>query len=245
MTASLSPITHHLMSRLRFLLLLLLLARPGAGQTLHQQGYWVRAYLRVKLTERWTWHSELDERRLLRPHRQWQLITHHHLHYRLVQPLDVGLGVSYSRQPPASGGYTLQEWRGFGEATLTTPLGPKVRLQNRLRLEQRWLEPTAAEQPRPWDTRGRLRYRLQADWLPATGWKLRVSDELLLHPDRFDQNRLYAGVERQLGAGFAAELGYLWFYQRRYRRPDYFDRDVLRFTLFKDIDLRRTPPPQG
>ena len=232
-------------TRFFLLILLLPLAHLASGQTTHEQGYWLRAYLRVHLTDRWTWHSELDERRLLSPARQWQLITHHHLHYRLARPLDVGLGTSYSRQPPASGGYTLQEWRGFLETTLTSTLSPKLRLQNRLRLEQRWIEP-AAEQPGPWESRGRLRYRLQADWQLTPAWKLRASDEILFHPDQFDQNRVYAGLERQLGAGFAAELGYLWFYQHRYHRPDYFSRDVLRFTLFKDLNLHHSPPtPQG
>ena len=234
------------MPRTAFFLVLLLLplARLACGQTRHEQGYWLRGYLRVKLSERWTWHSELDERRLLKPDQQWQLITHHHLHYRVARPLDVALGGSYSRQPPASGGYTLQEWRGFGEATLTTPLSPKLRLQNRLRLEQRWIEPAATELSGRCEARGRLRYRLQTDWQLSPTWKLRASDEIMFHPDRFDQNRVYAGLERQLGAGFGAELGYLWFYQRRYRRPDYFDRNVLRLTLFKDLNLHR-PPPQG
>jgi Protein of unknown function (DUF2490) len=234
------------MTKTRSILLLILLplAHLASGQTTHERGYWLRAYLRVQLSERWAWHSELDERRLLSPGRQWQLITHQHLHYRLARPLDVGLGLSYSRQPPASGGRALQEWRGFGEATLTTPLSSRVRLQNRLRLEQRWLEPTAAEQPVPWESRGRLRYRVQADWQLTPAWKLRASNEILFHPDQFDQNRVYAGIERQIGAGFAAELGYLWFYQHRYRRPDYFSRDVLRLTLFKDLQLHR-PPPQG
>ncbi|MFD2787568.1 DUF2490 domain-containing protein [Hymenobacter rubripertinctus] len=230
-------------TRLFLLLLLLPLAHLAGGQTLHQPGYWLRAYLRVKLTDRWTWHSELDERRLLRPGRQWQLITHQHLHYRLATPLAVGLGLSYSRQPPVSGGPALQEGRGFAEATLTTPLSQRVHLLSRLRLEQRWLEPAATELPAPWTTRARLRYRLQTDWQLADRWKLRASDELLLNPNSFDQNRLYAGTEHQLGAGFAAELGYLWLYQRRYHRPDYLDRHVLRLTLSKDLLLHR--PPQS
>ena len=220
--------------------LLLLTAQLAAGQTTHQGGYWVRGYMRVQLAKRWAWHSELDERRLLMPDRQWQLITHHHLHYRLLAPLDVALGGTYSRQPPAVGNGGLPEWRVFTEATLSTLLSPQIRLQNRLRTEQRWLA-RSTEQYTTWDTRQRFRYRFQVDWQKFAGWKMRASDEIMFHPDSFDQNRLYAGVERQLGAGFAAELGYLWVYQRRYHLSQYFDRHILRLTLFKDV-VRQAPP---
>lgn len=221
----------------RFWLLLSLLlpaVLPAVGQTTHQSGYWLRGYVRVQLSERWVWHSELDERRLLAPDRQWQLITHHHVHYRLLAPLEVAVGGTYSRQPPAVGNGGLPEWRVFTETTLTNGLSSRVRLQSRLRAEQRWLN-QAVEQGGTWSTRQRYRYRVQLDWQKSSAWKLRASNEVMFHPDSFDQNRLYAGVERKLGAGFATELGYLWVYQRRYHRPEYFDRQVLRLTLFKDF----------
>ena len=91
-----------------------------------------------------------------------------------------------------------------------------------------------------WQFRLRYRGRLQLDYQLNSTWKFRTSDELLLNADSFDQNRLYAGAERQLGAGFAAELGYLFIYQRRAANAGYYARDVLRLTLAKDISVLAT-----
>ena len=225
------------MHRPTFLLLLLLTATVSAvGQTVHQQGYWMRAYLRLKVSPRWTWHSEVDERRFVGPDRQWQFITHQHVHYRLAPTIDVGLGGTYSRQ--AQSALTVPEFRLFGETSWTLPLSPKVRLQQRLRVEQRWVRQVRDQQlVDAYQTPVRVRYRLQGEWQPHSRWRLRLYDELMVLAHDFDQNRLYAGAEYQLGAGFAGELGYLKLWQNRLLRPDNYNRDVLRFTLYKDVKL--------
>jgi hypothetical protein len=232
-----------------FLLVGCIAAQSGWAQTApvtsHQQGYWLRSYLRVKLTPRWTWHTEVDERRYIRPDKQWQLIAHQHLHYRIALPLEVALGGTYSRQPQTSA-LVLPEWRVFEEATYTIPISTNVRLHNRLRVEQRWLA-TAAEGQRTeaWEFRQRVRYRVQADWQTTPRWKLRAADELMLNTDSFDQNRVYAAAEFQVRPGLAAELGYLHIYQRRFHRAEYYQRDALRLTLSKDLDFSSSSTPKS
>lgn len=215
-----------------FLLCLPLLA---PAQPVHQQAYWVRLYLRMQLGPRLTLHSEADERRFAWPDGQWQFITHQHLHYRASPRWDLALGGTYSRQPQGEG--SVPELRLFEEATATLPLPGHLRLQPRLRVEQCWSRPgaIAADQLGSWNYRSRFRGRLQLDWQLDATWKLRTSDELMVTTRIFDQNRLYAGAERQLGSGLALELGYLWIWQRR--NATYFDHNVLRITLFKDLAL--------
>ncbi|MFC6222862.1 DUF2490 domain-containing protein [Hymenobacter artigasi] len=220
----------------RLLLPLLLFPCLAPAQTVRQAGYWGRLYLRTHFGPRLTLHSEADERRFAWPDGQWQFITHQHLHYRLSPTWDAALGGTGSWQPQK--GISVPERRVFEEVTATLPLPGRLRLMPRLRVEQRWLGHLAGpETADTWQYRLRYRGRLQLDYQINTTWKFRASDELLLNPDSFDQNRLYAGAERQLGAGFAAELGYLFIWQQRPANAGYYARDVLRLTLFKDLIL--------
>ena len=218
----------------RLIPMLLLLPMLAPAQTLRQQGYWGRLYLRTRLTPRLTLHSELDERRFAWPSGQWQLISHQHLHYRFSPTWDAALGGSLSWQPQK--GITVPERRVFEEVTAALPLSGRLRLLPRLRAEQRWLGPLAGTEPAgAWQRRLRCRARLQLEYQLNAAWKLRTSDEVMLNTDSFDQNRLCAGAERQLGAGFAAELGYFFIWQQRPANAGYYARDVLRLTVFKDL----------
>ncbi|WP_426059788.1 DUF2490 domain-containing protein [Hymenobacter sp. B1770] len=226
---------------MKTLLPLFLLPLLAPAQTVHQQGYWVRLYLRTQVGKQLALHSEVDERRFAWPDGQWQFITHQHLHYRASPVWDMALGGTYSQQPRR--GVSVPERRVFEEVTATLPLPGRFRVQQRLRAEQRWQRQLAGADPSPgWAYAMRFRGRLQLDWLLRPGWKVRASNELLLNAGSFDQNRFYAGAERQLGAGFAAELGYLRIWQQRPTDASTFVRDVLRLTIFKDLSLLAAKP---
>ncbi|MDJ0367889.1 DUF2490 domain-containing protein [Hymenobacter sp. H14-R3] len=187
---------------MKFLPLLLLLPLLAPAQTTHQQGYWVRAFLRARLSERLTLHSEFDERRFAWPGGQWQFITHQHLHYRVSPTWDTALSGTLPWQP--QNGVAVPERRIFEEATATLLLPGHLRLLPRLRMEQRWLRQLAGpDLTEEWLCKLRFRSRLQLDYQFTTTWKIRVSDELMLATNSFDQNRLYAGAEHQLGASWA------------------------------------------
>lgn len=224
----------------RLLLPLLLLPCLAPAQTVRQAGYWGRLYLRTHFGPRLTLHSEVDERRFAWPSGQWQLITHQHLHYRFSPTWDGALGGSLSWQ--VQKGISVPERRVFEEITATLPLSGRLRLMPRLRVEQRWLGPPPGSETAAWQYRLRYRGRLQLEYQLNDTWKFRTSNELMLNPDSFDQNRLYAGAERQLGAGLAAELGYLFIWQQRPANAGYYARDVLRLTLFKDFNLPAARP---
>ena len=230
--------SYHNMRRLT-LLLLLLLPLLGEAQTLHQWGYWNRFFLRTQFAPRWSFYSEFDERRFALPDGQWQFITHQHLHYRVSKALDGALGGTLSWQP--QNGVAVPERRIFEEATATIPLGTShLRLLPRLRVEQRWLRQLAGtDLTDTWLYRIRYRPRVQLDYHLGSRWKLRTFNELFLNADSFDQNRIFLGAERRFGAGWAAELGYLHIHQQRANNAGFYDRDVLRFTVFKDLSLLR------
>ena len=100
--------------------LAVLLPLLAPAQTLHQQGYWGRLYLRTHVSPRLTLHTEAEERRFINPDWQWQFITNHHLHFRASPVWDAALGLA------------------FEEVSATLPLPHRFRVQTRLRVEQRW-----------------------------------------------------------------------------------------------------------
>ena len=219
------------------LLLLFLLLAPA--QTLQQQGYWARLYLRTHVGKQLTLHTDAEERRFVFPDRQWQFITNHHLHFRASPIWDVALGGTYLCQPLR--GVSVPERRVFEEASATLPLPNQFRFQTRLRVEQRWLGQLVGTDLSPdWAYATRYRGRLQLEWFLNPVWKLRTSNEVMVNSGGFDQDQLYAIVERQLGSGFATELGYLHIWQQRPANLGYYDRDVLRLTLVKDLLLLAT-----
>jgi hypothetical protein len=55
--------------------------------------------------------------------------------------------------------------------------------------------------------------------------------------NQFDQNRIYVGIEQGLGKGISAEIGYLYWYQQRASGNQFFERDIIRFTLNHKIKL--------
>ena len=222
---------------MKFLLpLLLLLPLLAPAQTLHQQGYWARLYLRTHVGKRLTLHTDVEERRFVLPDRQWLFITNHHLHYRVSPVWDVALGGAYLSQ--AQRGLSVPERRGFEEISATLPLLNQFRFQTRLRVEQRWLgQVVGSELSNEWSYATRYRGRLQLEWLLSPVWKVRTSNEVLMYRSGFDQDQLSVIAERQLGAGFATELGYLHIWQQRAANLGYYGRDVLRVTLVKDLWL--------
>jgi hypothetical protein len=57
--------------------------------------------------------------------------------------------------------------------------------------------------------------------------------------NHFDQNRIYVGIEQVLSKKFSMELGYLNWYQQTASGDRFFSRDIIRLTLFHNIDLHR------
>ena len=95
----------------------------------------------------------------------------------------------------------------------------------------------------------RFRYRLQADYI---FWKKEnqylktiLSDEIMFNAGKsiikntFDQNRIYAAVQYGINKNIALELGYLNSFQRRANGIDYFNRDIIRFSVFHKIKISK------
>lgn len=191
------------------------------AQVTNQQSYWLRFYFQETFAKKWSWHLELDERRLINPDRQLQFITHAHVHRQLGKGTEVSIGGSYSVVNQ------VMEHRLFQEFHYNKLLGQRMIWANRFRTEQRRME----KEEGLWQWRFRVRYRLQLGYLLGKNWGLKLSDEIMWHTDAFDQNRIYVAIEKKFSKVFSLEIGYLKLYQFR-SESAYFDRDILRSTFY-------------
>lgn len=171
------------MRLIKLMLLGLVFWMNAKAQTTHQQAYWLRVYARGKVNEQWSWHLELDERRLVGPDRQLQFIADAHLHRKLGERTELAAGGSHSVVSE------LPEWRLFQELHYAVPFGGRLRWGSRLRSEERWLQQADED----WRWRLRLRYRAQLDYKISKKWTAKLSGETLWHTDGFDQNRGVCG----------------------------------------------------
>ncbi len=121
-----------------------------------------------------------------------------------------------------------------------------ITLGQRFQVEERFFHNSNKDGLLPGTTfNWRFRYRLQGEypcWKKESQYlKAIIYDELMINGGKkvvkntFDQNRIYGALQYGLNKNVAVELGYLNSFQQRASGVDYFDRDIIRFTLFHKI----------
>jgi hypothetical protein len=219
----------------------------------NQSLYWLRYYNQLTLNSKLVWHNEIEDRRFLENNRQHHLIMHSRLHYKFFPNADAALGFTYSLQSPQDQHATIDlvvpEKRIVQEVNLSNPLTKRLIIQQRLRIDERFIHKNNGKELLDgYDFNFRFRYRLQAAYrinkLEATNATIiKLSDELMVNAGKnivynhFDQNRIYVGIEQGINKTISAELGYLHWYQQRASGNQFFDRDIIRFTLNHKIKL--------
>jgi hypothetical protein len=218
------------------------------AQTHHQNLYWLRYQTQVTLSSKWTLNNDIDYRRFVGPDVENQLIMHSRLHYKTGR-WDLASGLTYSIAYAAipEDGYKdeVHEFRPVVEASYEVPVG-RVQLAQRLRFDNRIFQEDPDESlfkesfyvPR-------LRYRLQARFplkknaANETTVSMRLADEFMINgkENLYDQNRIYATVEFVLSKRFNFSSEYIYIYQQRFGREEYFSRNVLRLTLIHKFNL--------
>jgi hypothetical protein len=203
------------------------------AQTTHQQTYWTRLFVKVKLDSNWTWQIEADERRLILPDKQLQFIAHTHLHRKLSKNTEGSLGVTFSSV--RQGLIDVNEYRLFQEFYVYQNLTPKLRLSHRLRPEQRWFENVEKGAiVDGFNFKFRLRYRPQLDFKLNKKWSFKTNAEIMYHQDAYDQFRFFMATEYRFNPHLSMEMGYLKVNQQR-SSGGFFDRDNLRTTFYFNL----------
>jgi hypothetical protein len=228
-------------------------AKAQSKQVIHQSLYWLRYYNQLSINKTLTWHNELEDRRFFEHNIQHVLIVHSRMHYKPSPNTDVAVGLTYSRQSPQTPDSPLTivipEIRPVQEINHRNALSKRLTLQHRFRIDERFIHRNSGNELfAGHDFNFRFRYRLQATYklspeTSKTPTALKLSDELMVNAgkkilyNQFDQNRLYVGIEQSLTNKLALELGYLHWYQQRASGYQFFERDIIRFTINHKINL--------
>lgn len=226
-------------------------ATPAPPVTTQSQ-VWYGYYITADFGKKWFLTMEVENRQFIKPVAQNLFFMRPHLHYKVHKHWDVAAGFAYflvttqNPQAPKSS-LTTPELRPFQEANNSFSWG-RLTLTNRLRFEQRWVQKTIGQQlDEGYNFNLRFRYRIALDVLlyqtkaEKHKVKLRVNDEIManiptkLVKNAFDQNRVYAGINYQPPGPVSFEVGYLHWYQERQMTKQYFNRHVLRFSVFHKV----------
>lgn len=204
------------------------LATAQERQQAIQQHGWYMYFGNHRLTDKWGLHTEYQFRRhgLIANWQQSLLRVGVDYHVDPNVQLTAGYGwivtFPYGAQPLVT---ALNENRIWQQALLKQASG-RVRMNHRLRMEQRWVEhfTPLADGSLRYDGRqysDRFRYRFwlevplnkakfeQGTWFVAAYNEMFINFGQNLRLNRFDQNRLYAAVGYQFSQKGNVQLGYM------------------------------------
>ncbi|OOG76941.1 DUF2490 domain-containing protein [Flavobacterium sp. A45] len=224
----------------------------------HQSLIWTRYYNQFTINNKWSIHSEFDNRIFLNPTEENLYLLRVHGRYKINSKIDIGAGYAYfsvaTQNPEVNNDFRTPEYRGQQDITWKQEFG-NFSLIQRFQVEERFFKNADKNGLQPGTTfTWRFRYRLQGEyccWKKESQYlKAIVYDELMINAgesivhNTFDQNRIYAAIQYGINKNIALELGYLNSFQQRASGVDYFDRDIIRFTLFHKIKLKEKQKSQ-
>ncbi|MFV8368221.1 DUF2490 domain-containing protein [Flavobacterium sp. LB2R40] len=237
-----------------FLFLICCVSRAQTEKNVdHQSILWTRYYNQLTLNNKWALHTEFDNRVFLKPVKQNLYVIRIQGRYKINEHFETGIGFTHfsvaTQNPQLSYDFNIPEYRGQQDITWKLNI-IRVTFNQRFQVEERFIHNANKESLLPGTTFSwRFRYRLQADY---TFWKKEnqylktiLSDEIMFNAGKtilnntFDQNRVYGAVQYGITKNIAIELGYLNSFQKRSSGVDYFNRDIVRISIFHKLKLQK------
>lgn len=227
-------------------------------QISNQNLVWYGYFNTLHFNEKTFLTTEIQERHFIQPFAQSQLVFRTHFHRHISNGWDVAPGMCLFLQgtnDPSKSSITIPELRPHIEFNYKQKL-EKISIEHRYKIEARFFHHTNSDRTALEDGFGfgnfRFRYRLQFT-IPLAGYgkskalklKLKISDEIHVNAgssivlNTFDQNRIYGGINFDLSKSLSFEIGYLNWFQKRTSGADYYNRNILRFTLSQKINLSK------
>ena len=212
---------------------------------------WSRYYNQLTLNDKWSLHSEFDNRLFLNPVTENLFVIRSQARYKLNSTVELGTGFAYfavaTQDPENTSDFLTPEYRGQQDIVWKNTIG-KINLSQRFQVEERFIRNASKTELLDGSTfNWRFRFRIQAEydlWKKENRFlKTIVHEEILLNAGKsivkntFDQNRIYAALQYGINQKIAIELGYLNSFQQRASGVDYYDRDIIRFSIFHKLKL--------
>jgi len=236
------------LTRVILFLFLFSVTRVHSQEVDHQSLYWIRYYNQIALSPTLQWNNEIDNRRFFDPDVENQLIIHSRLHYKWGK-WDAAGGVTFSwifAQNPQQGyDHATAEIRPVIEISNEQPIG-RVFFQNRVRIDNRFVQENPEESV--WEEslfvlrfryRAQVRIPLKKNSEQVTVVSLRLAEEIMFNSkeNTFDQNRINVTLDFNLNPYLTLEPGYVYIYQQRFARDDFYARNVFRLSILHKIKL--------
>ncbi|WP_162054054.1 DUF2490 domain-containing protein [Pontibacter pamirensis] len=230
-----------------------LYAQSTGKQVTQQQLVWYAYNNTLEFSPKWLLITEVHERRYMNPDAQHQFVTRSHLNYALGKGWNASAGFTYFLQSPqdphAANKLVVPELRPHIQFDYKQSFS-KLLIGHRYRIEKRFFRNIEdGELAEGYNTNYRFRYRLGLEYQLATihglPLKLKLNDEIHINAgerinyNRFDQNRIYVGLNYAIHKNVAFEAGYLKWYQQRASGNQYFSRDIISFSVYHKIDLKK------
>jgi len=218
----------------------------------HQSLLWTRYYNLLTINDKWSVHSEFDNRIFINPVKQNLYVIRFQGRYKINDNLDAGAGFAHfsvaTQEPEITYYFNVPEYRGQQDIIWKKDFG-KITLIQRFQVEERFFHNANKEGLLPGTTfYWRFRYRIHGErifWKKENQFlKAILSDEIMINAgeniveNTFDQNRIYVALQYGINKNIALEVGYLNSFQQRASGVDYFDRDIIRFTFYHKIKLK-------
>lgn len=230
-------------------------------QITHQSQYWLRYYGKYNLSPKSEINLEIDDRRFFKNNRQanWVLprVT---VIRKLGEGWSAGAGFTYytstnPADPSILSTITVPELRPHQELDYKQNIH-YLTISHRFKLEERWTRNSSSTKlTTGYNFKSRFRYQLQLQYpllkraTPSGSLNAKVSDEIMLNMghsvvnNTFDQNRAYAALNYGISNHFQVELGYMNSFQQRTSGTQYYDRDIVRLTVYHTINFYKNHSP--
>lgn len=227
----------------------------GQKNVENQQLLWYGYYNKLQINQNWVLNSEVQERHFYQPLVQHQFVFRTNLDRRILDDINVSLGFVVFLQSPND---------PESESTLMVPelrtdfgFNAKKKykyfnVNQRFKVEARFFHQTENNElvGGYQFSNFRMRYQLGLD-IPlikkqdAEKLILKIKDEVMFNFGKnivknvFDQNRIYIGLNYPMNKNLAFEAGYLNWFQQRPSGTDFYNRDIIRFSVFHTINLKK------
>jgi hypothetical protein len=209
---------------------------------------WTRYALRLKVDDHWTVRQELENRTYWFPWRQHQFVTRTMADRKLGMGWNAGLGMAFfnhslPNDPRLEISENQSEFRPQLELAYRQDISDKVSLSHRYWSEFRFLEQSNGGFIME---NNRSRYKLEIRYQPTDRLSFQFYDEILINiggkivQNVFDQNRYGASVQYMALKTIGFELGYFNWFQQRRSGIDFYDRNIIRFTVHHQINLQNS-----
>jgi hypothetical protein len=217
----------------------------------HQSILWTRYYNQIVLNNSLSIHAEFDNRVFLKPFEQNLYVFRIQGRYKINERIETGIGYAYfsvsTQDPEITTDFEVPENRAQQDITWKEKVGNST-INHRFQVEERFIHNSNNQGLIDGTTFSwRFRYRLQGDYVfwkkEHTSLKIIVYNEIMFNAGKkivyntFDQNRIYGALQYSLNKNIALELGYLKSFQQRNNGIDYFNRDIIRFSIFHKIKI--------